>query len=281
MLAPWIGQEMRTTALGDRRLNERLQEILDQLAKHPTASIPSACGGYAETTAAYRFFDNDRVTFAEVLRPHIDATWERIEQQPFVLLVQDTTECDVTRPEHQVRGAGPLDRGARRGGLLHLLHAFTPDGTPLGTAHAVPWSQAEEGRSCSQMSSWHRVARPLEEKDRYRREEKERVRRVEQRRQAQRAAALRPQTKFVCLADSEADIYEFLVAGLSEPRSVDWIVRACHDRVVHSDEADAVVSDATASDAVLRGRLREEVLAAPVLFTQTIQVRSRKTQYHF
>jgi hypothetical protein len=38
------------------------------------------------------------------------------------------------------------------------------------------------------------------------------------------------------------------------------------------------VSDATASDAVLRGRLREEVLAAPVLFTQTIQVRGRKTK---
>src|SRR5262249_21517999 len=124
MLAPWIGQEMRTTALGDRRLNERLQEILDQLSKHPTASIPSACGGYAETTAAYRFFDNDRVTFAEVLRPHIDATWERIEQQTFVLLVQDTTECDVTRPEHQVRGAGPLDRGTRRGGcFICFMHS--------------------------------------------------------------------------------------------------------------------------------------------------------------
>jgi len=273
MLAPWIGQELRTTALGDRRLNERLQEILDQLSKHPTASIPSACGGYAETTAAYRFFDNDRVTFAEVLRPHIDATWERIEQQTFVLLVQDTTECDVTRPEHQVRGAGPLDRGTRRGGLLHLLHAFTPDGTPLGTAHAVPWSRAEDARSCSQMSSWQRVATPLEEKESYRW--------VETLRQAQRAAALRPQTKFVCLADSEADIYEFLVAGLSEPRSVDWIVRACHDRlvqhdgVVHSEELDAA-----ASDAVLHGRLREEVLAAPVLFTQTIQVRGRKTKYH-
>src|SRR4029450_8137190 len=223
-------------------------------------------------TEPYRFFDNDRVTFAEVLRPHIDATWERIEQQPFVLLVQDTTECDVTRPEHQVRGAGPLDRGARRGGLLHLLHAFTPDGTPLGTAHAVPWSRAEEGRSCSQMSSWQRVATPLEEKESYRW--------VETLRQAQRAAALRPQTKFVCLADSEAALSELWVAGLSQPGSVDWIVRACHDRVVHSDEADAVVSDAPASDAVLRGRLREEVLAAPVLFTQTVQGGGRETTEH-
>ena len=46
--------------------------ILSDLAQHPTASIPAACGGYAETAAAYRFFDNDKVDFDGVLRPHRD-----------------------------------------------------------------------------------------------------------------------------------------------------------------------------------------------------------------
>jgi hypothetical protein len=40
------------------------------------------------------------------------------------LLVQDTTEIDVTRPEQQVAGAGPLDGDSRRGALLHLMHDF-------------------------------------------------------------------------------------------------------------------------------------------------------------
>ena len=79
MLAPWIVDEMKTASLPDKRLNRRLMQVLDQLASRPTGSIPSACGGYAETTAAYRFFDNDRVTFTDVMQPHIDVTIERTE----------------------------------------------------------------------------------------------------------------------------------------------------------------------------------------------------------
>src|SRR5215211_6552730 len=141
MLAPWAVEEMQDVALRDKRLNERLQLILSQLAAHPTASIPAACGGHAETSAAYRFFDNDKVDFDSVLQPHLDCTRTRIAAQPVVLLVPDTTEIDLTRPEQQVQGAGPLDGGARRGVFLHELHAFTPDGTPLGTVQAIPWAR--------------------------------------------------------------------------------------------------------------------------------------------
>ena len=112
MLAPWVTDEMKTADLKDRRLNRRLNRLLSQLAAHPTASIPAACGGYAETAAAYRFFDNDKADFDGVLRPHVDRTRDRIAAQPVVLLVPDTTEIDVTRPEQQVQGAGPLDGGA-------------------------------------------------------------------------------------------------------------------------------------------------------------------------
>src|SRR4051812_36623688 len=87
---PWIVEEMETAQLHDRRLNERLRLILSQLAAPPTASIPAACGGYAETAAAYRFFDNDKVGFHEVLRPHIERTRARIAAQPVALMVPDT-----------------------------------------------------------------------------------------------------------------------------------------------------------------------------------------------
>ena len=63
---------MNDVDLNDQRLNRRLKLILSDLAQHPTASIPAACGGYAEMAAAYRFFDNDKVGFDVVLRPHID-----------------------------------------------------------------------------------------------------------------------------------------------------------------------------------------------------------------
>src|SRR5262245_27525582 len=132
MIAPWAQQEAATAALGDARLNKRLGRLLSDLGSQPTASIPAACGGHSEMTAAYRFFDNDKATPQKVLQPHSDQTKRRIAEQQVVLLVQDTSENDLTRPQQQVQGAGPLDSEARRGGFVHPLHAFTPDGTPLG-----------------------------------------------------------------------------------------------------------------------------------------------------
>ncbi len=101
MLAPWVMEEMKSVDLGDQRLNRRLQHVLSQLAGQPTASIPAACGGYAEMTAANRFFDNDKVGFDAVLRPHLEATHARIAAQPLVLIVPGMTErqnlCRTTR----------------------------------------------------------------------------------------------------------------------------------------------------------------------------------------
>ena len=71
-IADWVAEEMADADLNDQRLNRRLKRILSDLAQHPTVSIPAACNGYAETAAAYRFFDNDKADFDGVLRPHID-----------------------------------------------------------------------------------------------------------------------------------------------------------------------------------------------------------------
>ena len=42
--------------LPDKRLNDRLSRIVDQLSAAPERSIPTACGAWHETKAAYRFF---------------------------------------------------------------------------------------------------------------------------------------------------------------------------------------------------------------------------------
>ena len=152
MVAPWVMDEMKTADLKDKRLDKRLREVLSQLWEHPAASIPAACGGHAEMTAAYRFFDNEKATFGPTLAPHAEATRQRVAQQAVVVLAQDTTEVDVTRPEQQVTGAGPLDGGSRWGAFLHPLHAFTPDGTPLGTLHAEAWVRDQEAVTCASMS---------------------------------------------------------------------------------------------------------------------------------
>lgn len=266
MIAPWVTEEMTTADLKDKRLNDRLREVLSELGGHPAASIPAACGGHAEMTAAYRLFDNEKAAFASILAPHADATRPRVAQQTVVLLVQDTTEVDVTRPEQQVKGAGPLDGGPRRGAFLHLLHAFTPDGTPLGTLHAQAWVRDEEV-VCASLSRAQRAAIPIEEKESYRW--------VEALRRAGEEALRCPSTHLVCVADSEADIYELLVEGTAEPRRLDWIVRACQDRALAKPARGQEGEDGPTPG---KKYLREQVLAQPVLFTQTIQVRGRKAK---
>ena len=259
MVAPWVMDELSTADLKDKRLTNRLREVLSQLGGQPAASIPAACGGHAEMTAAYRLFDNEKATFAVILQPHMNATRQRVAQQALVVLVQDTTEVDVTRPEQQVAGAGRLDGGARRGALLHPLHAFTPDGTPLGTLHARTWVR-EEGVTSSSLSSAQRIATPIEEKESHRW--------VEALRQAAEEARHCPSTQLVCVADSEADIYELLAEGTAPPRRVDWIVRACQDRALQGEKGRATAGK----------HVREQVLEQPALFRHTIQVRGRRAK---
>jgi len=61
MIQP-IGAEVENVSLGDKRLNDRCRKLVETLAADPQASINAACQGWAETHAAYCFFDNSKVT---------------------------------------------------------------------------------------------------------------------------------------------------------------------------------------------------------------------------
>lgn len=256
MMESWVLEETQKVDLSDARLNARFREVLAQLSQHPTASIPGACGGHAETTAAYRLFDNENATFERILEPHTEATRQRMATQATVLLVQDTTEIDVTRPAQQVKGAGPLDAGTRHGMLLHLLHAFTPDGTPLGTLVGAPWTRDESAISCQSLSRAQRAAIPIENKESYRW--------LETFGRACDEAAYCPDTRLISVCDSEADIYEVLSEAQAEPHRIDWIVRGCQDRALQREAGEAAVH-----------HIYECILGQPVLFSQEIHVRGR------
>lgn len=252
MIAPWAEEEVADADLGDERLNARFQLLLSALGTRPNLSIPAACGGRAEVEAAYRFFANDKVTFDKVLQPHRARTLQRLAGQGVVLLVQDTTEVDLTRPHQEVAGVGDLD-GSRRGFLLHLMQAFTTEGTPLGTVWAEVLNRTGGVSHAPTRAKEHsKKHTPIEDK--------ESLRWLTGLRQANATAEQAPHVQCVCVADSEADIYELF----AEPRgSAHWLIRACQNRAV--GEADA-------------GLLREHVLAAPVLYQVELLVRGRQAK---
>ncbi len=126
-----LAEELAAIDLGDARLNRRARRTLEKLGAHPMQSIPTACGGWAETLAAYRLFDHPQVTAQAVLEPHYACTEQRMREYSVVLCIQDTTEGDYSG-KNDIVGLGPLNYETRRGLYLHPTLAVTPERVPLG-----------------------------------------------------------------------------------------------------------------------------------------------------
>ena len=89
----WHDQEVVGAGLPDKRLARRLRCLLDQMSASPRQPVPAACGDWAATKAAYRFFDNPRVTEHGVLAGHFAATAARLAaSEGPILILQDMTE---------------------------------------------------------------------------------------------------------------------------------------------------------------------------------------------
>jgi Transposase DNA-binding/Transposase Tn5 dimerisation domain/Transposase DDE domain len=261
MVASWAVEEMAGVDLNDGRLNKRVTQLLSDLGARPTASIPAACGGHTEMTAAYRFFDNDKATYAKILEPHEAKTRERVRAQKVVLCVQDTSEIELTRPQQQVVGAGPLAAESRQGIFLHLLEAFTPDGTPLGGIWSHTWARDEAALQTPPPDKRkQRKAAPIEAKESFRW--------LQGLRHTRALAEECPDVTCVSVADSESDIYELFAEPRGATNPVHWLIRLCQDR--------ALAVDPEEEEAALQARLiRAGVAEAPVLFTKEIAVRGR------
>ena len=224
-MVDWSEVETRGADFGDARLDARLPTIVKRLGDRPSVSIPAACGTPAETTAAYRFFGNPKATPAAVLEPHAKATLDRMRAHPVVLVAQDTTELDLTRPAERV--GGPLNDDTRWGLFAHPLLAMTPDRVPLGVLGADLWGRdpAAFARSPAEKRK-DRKSKPLagKESGRWR----------SGYRQIGAAADTVPGTAVVAVSDSEGDIYECLQAG--QTGSAAFIIRACQDRAVLTED---------------------------------------------
>ena len=143
-MTTWAAEEFAGAALGDGRLGKRLIKLAATFADKPTASIPGACADWAETQAAYRFFNQSskkkqNIGWQDILAPHIERTEARIRQHPVVLCLQDTTELDFNGQE--ILGLGPLSYEAQRGLSLHPTYAVTPQREPLGVTDAWMWAR--------------------------------------------------------------------------------------------------------------------------------------------
>jgi hypothetical protein len=249
--------ETASAELGDKRLNKRLSLILQRAETHPNLSVPAAMQGRAEMDAAYRFFANENVTPEKIHVPHYAMTRKRIAEHAVCLLVQDTTELNLTRPNQQVQGAGPMSSNAQFGVFLHPMMAFTSDGIPLGFVWQKTWARdAIVTDVPAKTKQKNRKVTPIAEK--------ESIRWIEGLRAAREVAEQCPETQCVLVCDSESDIYEMFAEPLTTQhgRPLEILVRGCQDRA--SSEQGMKILDI--------------VRATECRYTATVEVSSRKAK---
>ena len=207
MLAPWAKEEMKTAKLTDKRLNERLATVLRSWRRNRPRAFPRP--------AAVRPRWRRRIAFLKMsgsfrgrFQPQSDATRHRAAEQPVVILPQDTTESDSTRPEQEVAGAvrwmAASDEGrsctrsvpyaGRRAPGNRRRVGLDPSGRAALVGCGAP--------GATQAAPDRRKGKSAPDSPRSRRGEE-----------------LAPEAghPLICVADSEADIYETLAEAKAEP----------------------------------------------------------------
>jgi hypothetical protein len=233
-----------TGPLPDRRLQRRLNTLVDTFAEQPQRSIPQVTGNRNDMDAAYAFFQNPRVGPEAIVAACLDQTQQQLQGCRRVLAIQDTTDLNYSGLE-QTTGLGHTDGPGGRGLKLHSTLAVRDDGLPAGLLTQQFWARdpAHKGRA----------------KDRRQRQatDKESFRWRDHARAARQAVPA--DTELVLIADREGDIYDWLADD--RPAHTHLLVRVAQAHRV-------VVSGPDGGT----GRLAEVVRAAPVLGVHTVQV---------
>ena len=243
MVADWVLRETASADFGDPRLRKRFRVILSAIGNRPNLSIPSACNGRAEMEATYRFTDNDRVTFDNLIAPHSQCTLQRVAEHETALFVFDTTEIDLTRPEQQVKGR-------RRTGRL-LAAAYWHMWCMRSRRMASHWARHGPRSSTAPMNQRPGV------KPRLKSESGASRRRSSKRRAcagspACERCAMRPSSypirSALALATARRTFMNCWPSrGKDDGPQVHWLFRACHDRALEIEDDNGQENCAAAS----------------------------------
>ena len=247
--AQWAESEFALAQLGDLRRTQRLVKIGTNLVQKPGGTLPQAFPTYSELKAAYRFFNQPKVTFEQIQQPHWQRTRAACQEPGEYLLIEDTTDLDYT--DHPAtEEMGPIGDGRGRGLRLHTtlagrLEGWDVDERPQGIVVGVLAQQC-----------WNRWGQPRRAQETWRQ-------RMSRARESQRWGAVLEAggppagSTWIYLADREADFYESIQR--CQRQGVDFIIRAYHDRALSGGQ----------------GHLKAEVAQAPVCGQLMVALRAR------
>ena len=237
----WFDDELAGCTLGDERLIKRLRKLLAQIGSAMGQSIPLVCQDWANAKAAYRFFSNDRVSEADILAGHFEATHDRvISADGTILVLHDTTEFSYQREKPEAIGitksinsgrdkAGRLRSHTVCGILMHSSLAVTTEGLPLGLTAVKFWTRKKFKGTAALKKKINPTRVPIEKK--------ESIRWLDNVRQS--TELLADPGRCIHIGDRESDIYELFCAA--REAETHFVIRTCVDRL--AGEGDHTIAD--------------------------------------
>jgi Transposase DNA-binding/Transposase Tn5 dimerisation domain len=217
----WATEELKYAALPDKRLNQRLIKIVENLSQQPHASVPQASGDWANTKATYSFWKSKRIEFEDIIEAHQKQTVQRASKEKIILAIQDTSDFNFTHHQSKTwdKGFGrTCSQEYVRGLKVHSLMASTTQGVPLGILDQQIWAREPKAKKKQQ-----KARRSILEK-----ESKRWLRSL-----VTTELAIPSTTTVVTVTDREGDIYD-LFALEREPNS-QLLVRAKHNRRINHE----------------------------------------------
>lgn len=219
----WVTTELAAQDMGDVRLNRRMAKLTENLCRDPSLSIPCANTTWAETLAAYRFFDNEKVTFDSIMSGHKESTLKRIQAEPIVLIPQDTTFLNFATDDKS-KEMGTLRKKNSNQQLLHTSIAISPSRVNLGVVDGSMWQRDEASTGKS------RSGKKIDDKESHRW--------LLHYQSACSIQAQSPETTVVSIADREGDIHEWFQYAESVPveSRASYIIRAKANRALELED---------------------------------------------
>ena len=218
----------------DERLGKRFRTLLEQLSGRAGESIPMACQDWANTKAAYRFFDNERVNEKDILAGHFQSTRQRFldsDSNEPALVLHDTTEfCfhrnDISEIGKITKHAGRKTRHSRLvcGILMHSSLVVTTDGLPLGLSAVKFWTRDEFKGTNALKKHINPTRVPIEKK--------ESIRWLQNLSESTNLLSI--PNRCIHIGDRESDIYELFCTA--NERDTHFVFRTCVDRLAGDGE---------------------------------------------
>ncbi len=220
MLDPecWAKRTFGPSKLKDIRRTGRAVKTAARMAENASASEPSQMQTWKDSMALYRLLNEDDVSFDALMQPHWDQTREQINTPSVVLLVQDTTEVDLSH-HPKTKGLGQVGNERGRGLYIQTVLAILPEqGEVLG---------------CAMQEPFVRTSAPAGETRSQRRQRTERETDVWMR-LVTRLGSFPAQTTVVHVGDRGADMFPFFQA--CRATQTHFLVRAFENRRIESEE---------------------------------------------